>query len=68
MTFEDIMTGKLTLETLQKIVHALNYYVEVHEDKLSQQNASDTDWERVKEYKDIATDIEFFVLTSKNRL
>ena len=68
MTFKDITKGTLTRESLTKIVQALNYYVDEQEKQLSQVNASDTDWQRVKEYKDMCTDIEFYLLSSKNRL
>ena len=52
----------ITREQWEQVTHALRFYIDAESARLSTMNASDTDWQRLEEFKGTLIDIEFYVL------
>ena len=52
----------ITFEQWNQVTHALRFFIDAESARLSTMNASDTDWQRLEEFKGTLIDIEFYVL------
>ena len=60
--YPDVYSGKFSIESWSRIVHALETYCITEEQALKKQNVGDREWQELSEYEDIKRYIEMFIL------
>ena len=59
---QDVYTGRFSIKTWSRIVHALETYCITEEQALKQKNVGDREWQELSEYEDISRYITMFIL------